>query len=319
MKFPVGLCNNLAYEHGDETPRYFFKLDLDEVAPGRVATLPIYWRPNISHPILKEIYYADVGGFRIEKGNLQTLTSAVLDAINALVDHKTLPYYSITLPNNSRIPVFLIGEKLKLEDGGIKISGETIGEIYQKLTRQLLSTKVIKSKNDLRVSILMWADLKLYPPAFIFRDIREKVWLPIFSHEKSGTAVLNFDIISKPSKFFRIEDLASLRKEVSSYLMADRLIPSPHSLFLDMVMDDVWKELHGRIVKDDFLLRYETSGQKHEISVYKIGNELLAANRPRIYFGQDREQLRNNVAESLREEGLVQSTTSVVIEKRRRP
>jgi hypothetical protein len=319
VKFPLELCNNLAYEHGDGTPRYFFKLDLDEVAPGRVATLPIYWRLNISHPILKEIYYADVGGFRIEKGNLQTLTNAVLDAINALVDHKTLPYYSITLPNNSRIPVFLTGEKLKLEDGGIKISGETIGEIYQKLTRQLLSTKVIKSKNDLRVSIFLWADFKLYPPAFIFRDIRERVWFPIFLQEKSGTAVLNFDLISRPSKFFKIEELASLRKEVSSYLMASRLIPSPHSLFLDMVMDDVWKELHGRIVKDDFLLRYETSGQKHEISVYKIGNELLAANRPRVYFGQDREQLRNSVAESLKEEGLVQSTTSVVIEKRRRP
>jgi hypothetical protein len=317
LKFPVELCNNLDYETGHGTPRYFLKIDLDDVAEGRTASIPVYWRPNGSHPILKEIYYADIGGFRIEKGNLQTLAMAVEEAIETLVDHRTLPYYSITLPNNSRIPVFLVGEKLKLEEGGIKVTGEDVGEVYRKLSRQLISTKVIKSEDELRVSIFLWADLKLYPPAFIFQDIRKKVWLPIFSHEKSGTTMLNFDLIDKPSKFFKIEELVALRKEVSSYLMSNRSIFSPYSLFLNHVKDDFWKELHKTILKEDVCLRYENLGQKREISVYKIGEEHLAADRPRIYFGQDREQLRNNVAERLKEEGLVQSTTSVVVEKRR--
>ena len=218
MKIPMELSKNLGYEHESDSPRYFLKIDLDEIAPGRKATIPIRWRANKSHPMLKEIYYADVGGFRIEKGNLQMLRTSIQEAVESLVDHRTLPYYSISLPNLTRIPVFLIGKHLKLEDAEIRVSGEDIGEVCRKLAKELVQKKEIKGVDDLKVSIFLWADLRLYPPAFIIKDFRQRAWVPIFCHNSEGSLGLNFDIINMPSKIFRVEELSSLRKEVISYL-----------------------------------------------------------------------------------------------------
>lgn len=314
--FPIKIRRNLKYETGNEAPRYFFEVDLNEVVANRSAMLPVYWRLNRSHPILKEIYFTEIGGFRIEKGNLAALADAVPQAIETLVDHNTLPYYSISLPNGSKIPIYLADGKLQTKIGSVQIEGSDIGEVYRKLSKHLISSKIVKNRNDIIVNIFLWRDLKLYPPAFIFRDDKDRIWIPIFCHEKDE---LNYDIINQPSRILRMEELFDLRKEIITSLISTKAISPPYSIFMDQVRDEVWKELR-KMVKplDQCFICDTTASQKFEISVYEITNELIAANRPKIYFGKDFEQLRSQVAEDMKKEGLIHNSTSLKIEKKRR-
>jgi hypothetical protein len=327
--FPIEIRRNLKYKSGSEEPRYFLEIDLNAAVPNRTAMLPVYWQPNITDPVLKEVYFTEVGGLRIEKGNLTKLVDAVPGAIRALVVNNTLPYYLITLPNGARMPFYLVDGRLQttigsiaVSDGDIEeLSGGDVGEVYYKLSRHLISNKIIKSGSEVTVSIFLWRDLKAYPPAFAFRDGNDRVWVPIFSH---GKGELNYDVINQPSKILRVEDLFSLRKEVITSLISTKAISSPYSVYMDQVADEVWSEMRKMVKPLDQHFVCETeAGQKLEISTYEIltstlTNELIAASRPRIFFGQDLEQLRSEVTEDLKKERLVRSSTSLRIEKRRR-
>lgn len=93
-------------KHGSEKiPRYFFELDLGGIIKGATqATLPVYWRLNRApHPILKEIYSVEIAGITVEKGNLLALEKALPDAVQALANYSTLPYYFIDLPGRVRL------------------------------------------------------------------------------------------------------------------------------------------------------------------------------------------------------------------------
>jgi len=317
MRFPTRLSKNLEYENDGSLPRYFLSVDLSEVTDGRNATLPVYWRSNGLHPILKEIYTAEVGGIRIEKGNLQSLAEAVHDAVAALTARKALPYYSIALPGSTKIPVFLVGDQLRVEYGAIRLASEDISDLCQKMSKKLILTKEIRRKEDLRISIFLWADLRLYPAAFIVRDSRGRIWFPIFMHVGRVGSALNFDLPNRPSKIFKTAELPLLLGEVSRHLSLTESKAIHQRVFLDLVRDDFWAELRKALRKEDVCLRYESLGQKREISVYSASGLLIAADKPRIYFGVDQGELRDVVAESLREERLVPSATSISIERRR--
>jgi hypothetical protein len=317
MNLPIRLSKNLDFDTNNNLPRYFLNIDLDEIAAGRVATLLVHWRSNGFHPILKEIYSTEVGGFRIEKGNLPTLTEAVQDTIGSLVAYRTFPYYSMELPGNIKVPVFLIKDKLRMEYGPIHITGESISEVHQKMSKQLLSAKEIRSKDDLKVSLFLWADLRLYPTAFVVRDPRDRIWFPIFAHDGQPSGALIFDLLNQPSKIFGVTELPAILNEISRHLLSIKGGSRPEHLFLDQVRDDFWAELRKAMVKEKVWLKYESKGQRREISVYRLSKLYVAADRPRIYFGADRDKMRDVVAESLKEDRLVPSTTSVTIEKRR--
>ena len=322
--FPIEIKRNLKYKGGSEEPRYFLDVDLNAAVPNRSAMLPVHWQPNATDPVLKEVYFTEVGGVRIEKGNLTKLVDAVPEAIKTLVTYNTLPYYLITLPNGVTIPFYLVNGRLQTTIGTIgvgggdieKLTGGDIGELYHELSEYLISNEIIKSGSDLTVSIFLWRDLKAYAPAFILRDDSDKVWVPIFSH---GKAELNYDVINQPSKILRVEELFNLRKEIVTSLTSTRAISSPYSVYMDQVTDELWSEMKKMLRPlDQHFIGETEAGQKLEISTYTVANELIAASRPKIFFGQDLEQLRSEVTEDLKKEGLIRDSTYLRVEKRMR-
>jgi hypothetical protein len=122
MPFELKLRRNLDYHEGAREPKYFFvfELELGEVIGRPVSSrLPVFWRPNdIPHPILKEFYWVDIAGVRVEKGNLAALEKAVPHAVLGLLDFGTIPYYYISIPGGDRLPVFLKEGKLRLRGNG---------------------------------------------------------------------------------------------------------------------------------------------------------------------------------------------------------
>ncbi|MFP4196246.1 MAG: hypothetical protein ACLFS6_01165 [Methanomassiliicoccales archaeon] len=314
MRFPVGIRKNQDHRTGDPTPRYHLEVDLDPVVPRRYASLPVYWRPNRTHPLLKEIYQTEVGGFQVERGNLPSLIEAVQTAISDMVEGDTLPYYSLIMPNGNRIPIFLNGEKLYTKVGKKRITGQDIGEVYEKLRGQLLSEGMLRGEGDLKLDIFLWHDLRLYPPAMVVKGIGGRVWVPIFCHLENGGIHLNYDLVNRESKIFGLDQLSELRSEVARTIMS---YGGPDTLYMDEVRDEVWSEFKGLLRLRPEIITYDGGEGRKEIKIFEKDRELVAAVRPLMFFGRDIEGLVGTAAEVLQRNGWVPSSMSVKAERRK--
>ena len=322
MPFEVRCFKNLDWHEGDTaSPRYFFEVDLGHVLPGegRIAHLPVYWRPNPGrHPILKEVYWTPVAALRVEKGNLAALERAVPETVASLVEHGTLPYYYVTTPQGD-FPAYLVRGRLLLKLETATFTGRDIGELWQQLADYLMAARKIGAREEVTVSLLLWKDLQVYPAALALRDGR--VWLPLFRHGEGDSLRLIYDVIGQPSRFLGVEELFGLRREVAQSLMEARAIPSLGALKVDQMQPEVWERLQPLLRPTPYVLAYEEDGQRRELPVYEAAGEFVAlqrASHARLIFAADLEELARLVYQDLAQRGAVGSPSLLTLEQRRR-
>jgi hypothetical protein len=318
VSFPVEIRKKQDYRTGGESPRYFLEVDLDQVAPGRQASIPVHWRSNHSHPVLKEIYTTELGGFRIERGNLPSLVESVKTAVTGMMEDGTLPYYSVSLPNGGHIPIFLIKDKLQARVGKTKIDGKNITEVYSGLKEALKKNGIIRNGFKLEVDIFLWQDLRLYPPAFVLKDLRERTWLPIFCTIREGRAMLNYDEVNRPSELMDIYNVLNVREQMAYRIASYGGVRSQDQIFMDQTHDGVWKVIKEQVERTDQVLSYEREERLIEIPIFEAKRGLIAADRPRVFFGGDISSLASVVAEVLMNDGSLPSTISLRVETKRR-
>jgi len=318
MSFPIDIRKNQDYSTGAQAPRYFLEMDLERVAPGRKASIPVYWKPNHSHPVLKEIYTTELGGYKVERGNLPSLIESVKNSVNGMMEDGTLPYYSVSLPNGGRIPIFLVKEKLQTRVGKTKIEGKNITEVYQRLREILKTNGIVRNGFKLEVDIFLWHDLRLYPPAFVMKDMRERIWIPIFCSLRDGRPMLNYDEVNKPSELMDVSNVLNVREQMAYRIASYGGVRSQDQIFMDQTHDGVWKVIREQVEKTDQVLIYENEDRAIEIPIYEARNGLIAADRPRVFFGRDPSTLASVVAEVLMADGKLSSTVSLRVENKRR-
>lgn len=315
MPFEIRVRRNQDYCGGTGEPRYFFELELVEVI-GRPASccLPVFWRPNdIPHPLLKEIYGADIAGVKVEKGNLAALEKAVPQAVLGLADFGTLPYYYVSLPEGNRLPIFLSGGKLRLREPSIE--ARDIGQLWHRLGDLLLQQKKIRVKEEVEVSMLLWKELRVHPTAFILVDGR--AFIPIFWH---GREELNYDVMGRPSRFFSLEAAFELRREVAQDLVAQHQLPSVYDLRMEQVPDEVWEGLKKKARLTDRVLCCELKGARMEIPIYEIAGEVFAtrrASRLGLLFASSVDELAQRVTADLTRRGHLPSASPLTVERRK--
>jgi len=320
MQFELRSYRNLEYREADEkTPKYFFEIDLSKLLPGtgRVARLPVFWRPNRArHPILKELYWTDVGGERVEKGNLVALEKALPEAIVPLIVNGTLPYYFFKTPAGS-FPAYLSHGKLHLRFNGASFSGDDVGQLWHRLGEYLQGLGKVEEKEEIEVSIFLWNELQIYPTAFVLRN--GKAWMPVFIHREGGAITLNYDLIGAPSRFLEPEQAFDLRREVAMALAESRAIASPGALKIDQVREEIWARMEVWVKPAGFVLVYHQDGQRGEIPVYEAKGEFLAlqhSSRARLIFSSDPDELSQLVSQDLVQRGRMASTSILAVEKR---
>ena len=321
MPFEVRTRKNLDWREGDESsPRYFLEVDLSPVLPasGRVARLPVRWRRNRGHPILKEVYWVEVAGMRVEKGNLAALEAAVPQAVAAFLEHGTLPYYFVTTPQGS-FPVYLVRGRLLLKTDTGTFGAEDVGELWQRLAEHLLAARRIAALEEIEVCLLLWRDLQLYPTALLLRDGR--VLVPIFLCPGYGAPQLIYDVIGQPSRFLGPGELFALRRELAQELWARRAIPHTGALKMDRLRDEVWRALEGLARPTLYVLVCHQDDQALEFPVYEAEGEFFALQRAsycRLIFSPDLEELSRLVREDLVLRGRASGASLVAVEQRRR-
>jgi len=315
MPFELRLRRNLDYHEGTPEPKYFFvfELELGEVIGRPVSSrLPVFWRPNDTpHPLLKEIYWVDIAGVRVEKGNLAALEKAVPQAVQGLLDFGTIPYYYISLPGGERLPVFLKEGKLRLREPSLE--GQDIGQLWQRLGDRLLQQKKVRAKEEVEVSLLLWKELKVYTTAFVFVD--GGAFVPLFWH---GKEELNYDIIGQPPRFLPLEKAFQLRREVAQDLVAKGQLPSVYELRMEQVPDEVWEGLRKKARPTDRVLSYEEKGDRKEIPIYEEEGEVFAARRMSrlgLLFAPNMDELAQRVSADLARRGHIPSASRLSLER----
>lgn len=317
--FRIRLEKNLAAAHSEEgTPRYFFEIDLSPVLPGsgRVARLPVFQRPNQArHPILKEFWWTTIAGTALEKGNLAALERAIPDAVAALIDHGTLPYYYVTLPNGERQPVYLVGGKLHLRlSTGAAFVAEDIGALWFRLQEYLAPRRL--SEELIEVSILLWKDLQLYPMAFVFRNGR--VWFPIFLQDERGRVRLIYDRIGVPARLFDLHETFALRRELAGELVRERVLAVLGALKIDQIREELWPSLQLTMKRTPYVLVYFEDSRRQELPVYQADGEFVALqrrSRARLVIGGDLDELARLVSQDLVQQGTLTGAATVLLEE----
>ncbi len=305
MHFDIQVSKNLSYEEGSQSqPRYFFEVDMSAVLPGegRIAHMPIFWKPNRGHhPLVKELYSTQILGTTVEKGNLAALESVIPEAIEAVIDYGTLPYYILSMPIWDKLPIYLSGGKLCLHlPDGPTLTAEDIGQLWQRLGDHLLGIGKLRSRDEIEVSIVLWKDLQTYPMALAFGN--GKGWIPIFSQPTSGGLRLNYDVIGVPSRFLDVADVFALRREIAADLVANRALSSPFDLKMEQVGEEVWEALEGHAKPSGYVLSYFGEEARVEMPVYEVDGEAFAVDRnskPSLIFSPNFDELLRHVTEEL--------------------
>jgi hypothetical protein len=314
MPFNIQIRQNPEYQGGSGEPRYFLHVDLSSLLPRPVASwLEVFWRSNPGHPILKEIYWVEVAGRRVEKGNLPALMQAVPEVLTSMGGFGTFPYYYLTFPQGDPMPVYHSEGKLRLKMNGSELSGYEIGEVWQRVGDGLLGKKVICSRDELEVHLLLWQDLSLYPMAMALKGGRHLI--PLFQGD--GREIL-YDVIGAPTRFLRPTDAFPLRREVARSLVAARSLSSAYELGMEAVVPQVWKGLEGVASPTGLCLYYPTETSRVEMPVYEVDGEFFALateQKHRLYFDGSPEGLVPRVAMELSRERRLPSSALLSIER----
>ena len=316
MPFNVQIRHNPDYRGGSSEPRYFLHIDLSPLLPRPVGSwLEVFWRPNPGHHTLKEVYWVEVGGRRLEKGNLPTLMQTLPEVLAELGGFGTFPYYYLTYPQGKPLLVYHSEGRLRLRMNGSNLSGDEIGEVWQKVADELLGKRLIGSREELEVHLLLWQDLSLYPMALALKGGRYLI--PLFQGE--GQEIL-YDVIGAPTRFLRPREVFPLRREVAQSLMASRSLSSPYELGMVGVLPQVWQDLQGGASQTGLCLSYPGENNPVEMPVYEAGGEFFAlgtGRKHRLYFGATPEELVPRVTLELGGEQGLSSSTLLTIERRR--
>jgi len=314
MPFDIQVRHNPDYQGGSDTPRYFLHVDLSSILPRPVGSwLEVFWRPNPGHHTLKEVYWVELGARRLEKGNLSTLMQALPEVLTGMGDFRTFPYYYLTYPRGEPLAVYHSEGKLRLRMNGRELSGDEVGEVWQKVADGLLGKGLIGSREELEVHLLLWQNLSLYPMALALQGGRHLI--PLFQGE--GQEIL-YDVIGAPTRFLRPRDAFPLRREVAQSLLAARSLSSLYDLGMVGVLPQVWQDLEGGVAPTGFCLSYAGENSRVEMPVYQVGGEFFAvatAKKRRLYFSATPEELVPRVALELSRERRLSSSALLTIER----
>ncbi|MEK7280984.1 MAG: hypothetical protein AAB037_01355 [Chloroflexota bacterium] len=299
MRYEMQIKHNPDYTDGGEAPRFFLHVDLRSLLPNPVNSCAgVHWRPTPGHPTFKELYWVEIAGKRLEKGNVQSLLKSVSEYIDSLVRFGTFPYYYLTCPGGEALPIYHSEGKFRLKMDGMVISGHEVGDVRQQVVDRLVLKKRSYSPEEVEVHLVLWQDLRLYHSAFVLRH--PKWWFPIFY--KAETGGLIYDVAGVPSRFLGLKEAFALRLQMAQTLVSCRLAASPCEVFIDQVQPQVWSFLEKEIKPTGLSVNFSQEGVPIQMPIYEIGAEVFAVegkgNR-RLIFSADPDSLLRQLSQIL--------------------
>jgi hypothetical protein len=166
-----------------EAEEYQFRLGVRAGFGGQeTARLPIQHRDNQApHPILKEIHACEVAGRTLEAANVFALREKVSRALDAIAPARRLPLAYFRVPNmDYELPVYEDDGRIVCPIvAGPKLKARDLAGIRRDIGEYLTSSGYVEEPDQVVVGVLRPRDLRLVPPAAVFRSLADSdFWLP---------------------------------------------------------------------------------------------------------------------------------------------
>lgn len=314
------------------TLRFFVDADLSRFAlrPQHV-TVAVHVHP-LDEPqgIVRELYTADLAGFRLQAGNINNIVQMVRKLLPALVNYARLPDYVFIARRSQRIyPVYTIGDEVVATTPG----GPTFRHVELAKVRRYLTDYMVRigelgtpgKSEKLHVRGVSRATLALLRPiCYLKKRIpgQPEFWAPVFEAE-DGTSIYAYVVSARrEASVENGGEVVLLRNVCADALIGDQRLVKSHDLRIDRLMPDYWARLRGRLTTEGLKLTVfdtDQAGDGSELPIYRDGDTLVAVEtrtaeaRYGLFFGQDAPAVRDRVAEDFVRRRLISSVDAVRI------
>lgn len=314
------------------TLRYFIDADLSRsvVVPQHV-TIAVHHRP-ISTPqgILRELYTADLAGFRLQAGNVTNIVRMVQKLLPALVNYARLPDYVFIARRSQRIyPVYTIGDEVvATTPGGPAFRHVELAKVRAWLTDYMVEIGELGApgkSEKLHVRGVSRQTLALLRPVFYLKKRipgQTEFWAPVFEAEDGHSIYAYVASAKREVPIDGGHEVLAFREVCAEALIADRRLQDSFDLRPDRLMPNYWARLETTLKKEPLRLVVSNSTGVQvntELDLYRRG-ELVIAVEPRatehrfgLFIGRDVTDVRDRAAQDLLRRGLISTPDAVHI------
>lgn len=289
-------------------PAYNLVIDFSGMNGMSEAQVPIYRELNrTSHILLKERYWTEIAGLRIETGNLPALEAMVWEAMRWLGDGRRLAHYWFYADGIAPVPVYIRdGSYVGRPRGGPQFAASSLALVRERLCAYF-------SCASLEFMALSFRDLRYHKPHSVLEG--PGVWIPVL---KDDGRLRVPDGETGGGSLDDLGGLLRLRHSLAEALTAAGRLPSQEFLAITCPTDEAWTELIARGTSADHVLSVPdpTGRSRVLLEILRLGDELactpdgglrqVAQGGPRkILFGRDVWVLVDVVGLDLEQRGLV--------------
>jgi hypothetical protein len=284
--------------------------------------IPVYLHTNG-----KDMYNAELCGFRVEADTPEELTPLVDRLLRGLVNMARLPtYVFIARRSRQMYPVYTVGDEVfATTPGGPVFRHVELAKVRDYLSDYLHAVSELGTpgKSDtLHVRGINMDTLGLIRPIFYLKKRPSSAgdnefWAPVFLAD-DGKSIYTYAASGK-----REVDLAGgyetllLRTQVAQALIADKRLKENFDLRPDRLLPDYWAQVQATLKPTPATLVYDDQS----LAVYQNGRGIVAVehrhdeDRYSLYIGQDIDDLRDRTAYDFVRRGLIDRIEEIRIEE----
>lgn len=297
-----------AKSDGNGAPAYLLVIDVSGKNGGSEARVPIHKEITRSADVLlKERYWTEIAGVRVEAGNLPAVEAMAREVIGWLLDGQRLPYYWLRAPHHLPVPVFVRdGRCVARVRGGPEIAAPSLAMVRAYLSAYLGDPVP-------HVMALSFADLR-YHRAYAILEA-PGVWIPVFQ-DRGALRVPDSETGGQPVP--PAPDLLTVRRAAAEALARTNGGHAPVLRAVTCLGDDARTALlgQGAPVEHVLLMPDATGRRRMFIPIRRLGDELacepdaVLPSGPQdgvrsVFFGPDLWSLADVVGTELERRGVV--------------
>jgi len=199
------------------------------------ARLDVWREPRPNDPRIREVYWTEVLGVRLERANLPALETALQRLLTELLPSGKLPRYLLRAPGGPLVPVFEEGGVLQASLEGHRSEGVDLSELRRAVSASMAKPGAPHGTTELEI-LRFDQELRGVLPVAILRH--GGLWLPVFA-EPPG--VLCTGIAGhRLEATLDLEGMLALRDQVAERLLDAGKLDDAYDLAITTLAPETW-------------------------------------------------------------------------------
>ena len=213
------------------SPAYQARVRADELD----ARLDVWREPRPDDPRMREAYWAEVLGVRLERANLPALETALQRFLVELLPSGKVPHYLFRAPGGPLVPVLEEEGVLQASPEGHRSEGVDLSELRRAVSASMAEPGTPHGRTELEI-LLFDQDLRGVLPVAILRQ--GDLWLPVFTEPPgvlcTGVAGRRMEAAAD------LEGMLALRDQVAERLLDAGKLDDAYDLAMTALAPQTW-------------------------------------------------------------------------------